>query len=117
VKAYEAFVVYEKVKTSAGLWDDCDRIATIHGLLDDAARDGTVPDVLRVDKIYVDEIQDYNQSETALFLKICNSDDLFLAGVRTFYHLVAFTVAVPSLLTRVFFNRLMMAGSGSSSYW
>jgi len=79
--AYELFVKYEKEKDRLDLWDDCDLLTAVHKKFDEAKFNNTFPEELYYDKLYVDEVQDYTQSEIALFFKLCKPGNLFLAGV------------------------------------
>jgi len=79
--AYDAFLKYEAEMDRMNLWDDCDLIAAVHSKFDESKNNGTFPDELLFDKLYVDEIQDYTQSEIALFIKLCKPGNWFFAGV------------------------------------
>lgn len=79
--AYEIFVKYEKEKERLSLWDDCDLMTAIHAKFDESKLKNKFPEELYYDKLYVDEVQDYTQSEIALFFKLCRPGNLFLAGV------------------------------------
>jgi hypothetical protein len=83
VAAYKAFERYEEEKKGKKLWDDCDLIAALHRAFDEARRCGILPEELLYDRVYVDEIQDYTQSEIALFFKLCERGYLFLAGGKS----------------------------------
>lgn len=82
--AYKAFELYEEEKKRKKLWDDCDLTSALHRAFDEARRNGTLPEELLYDRVYVDEIQDYTQSEIALFFKLCERGYLFLAGGTCF---------------------------------
>ena len=79
--AYEVFEKYESAKGIMNLWDDCDLMTAIHSKMDDAIRSGSFLEELHYDKLYVDEVQDYTQSEIALFLKLSKPGGFFFAGV------------------------------------
>ena len=74
---YSIFEQYQEFLHSNGMWDDCDRILSLLLRLqkspDYAAR-------LQWSKVYVDEVQDYTQTECLVFFKLCGIGNLFLAG-------------------------------------
>ena len=78
VAAYSAYERYQKYLSKESLWDDCDRVSALLGLLQSA--DFETKQELGVHKVYVDEIQDYTQAEIAIFFLLCGRGGLFLAG-------------------------------------
>jgi len=76
--AYYAFESYQRYMDAEGTWDECDRaILLLNQLL---CADETTREKLKYDKVYVDEIQDYTQSEIAFFFLLCRQGGLFFAG-------------------------------------
>jgi hypothetical protein len=78
---YDVFTRYQKVMTEQNLWDDNDRISTLLQRLTfvlDYEYESF--EKVKQSKIYVDEIQDYTQSEILLFFRLCGPGNLFLAG-------------------------------------
>lgn len=74
---YSIFEQYQIYLKENEMWDDCDRILCLLLRLrqspDHAAR-------LQFSKVYVDEVQDYTQTENLLFFYLCGVGNLFLAG-------------------------------------
>jgi len=78
---YDIFLRYQNYMESNDLWDDCDRInALITRLLQSRTSQPDIFEEVRCSKIYVDEVQDYIQSELLLFFYLSGAGDLFLAG-------------------------------------
>lgn len=81
---YKIYLRYQEYLQSYNLWDDCDRIAALITRLQNARISN--PDLfventwLTWSKLYVDEVQDYTQSECLLFFLISGPENLFLAG-------------------------------------
>ncbi len=77
--AYEIFklyVNYVKHRCKDKVFDECDLIHNIYSRLN-ALKD--LP--WSVHSIYIDEVQDFTQSELSIFIRICrNPNDLFLTG-------------------------------------
>ena len=69
--AYDCFLSYNSQMESSGLWDDCDRadflLRQLQGLSHDSLHE------LQYNRVYVDEIQDYTQSQLATRLG-CKQD-------------------------------------------
>ena len=81
---YSVFLKYQEKLKEYGMWDNCDRIVALIQRLQQAKT--TDPDLFQGDswckwsKIYVDEVQDYTQSECLLFFHLSGAGNLFLAG-------------------------------------
>lgn len=84
---YEIFLKYQEYLASSGAWDNCDRIISLIQRL--LAAKNSHPDLFdsmnhtawcKWSKIYVDEVQDYTQSEILLFFHLGGAGNLFLAG-------------------------------------
>jgi AAA domain len=75
---YERYEIYRK---ELQLYDDCDRIASLLYRIEDARQRALLAfREVCYSKIYVDEVQDYTQSEIALFFCLSGPGSLFLAG-------------------------------------
>ena len=75
--AYKVYRRYASWCRGEGLRDECDRISD---LLQAALERRPRLQAGLVDKLYVDECQDYTQAEIALFALVCGPSNLFLAG-------------------------------------
>jgi len=81
LKVYDIFVRYQKVLADLDLWDDNDRISMLLKRLKEVLdNDHKSFERVKQSKIYVDEIQDYTQSEILLFFLLSGPGNLFLAG-------------------------------------
>eukprot|EP00960_Hanusia_phi_P018931 557842-Hanusia_phi.AAC.1 len=73
---YSLFQMYEKEKRSLNMYDIADVTHHIYKHYDVNA-----PQRQKVHSIYVDEAQDFTQSELALFFKVCeDTNDMFFSG-------------------------------------
>jgi hypothetical protein len=82
---YEIFLTYKEKLAEINAWDNCDRIVALIQRLQAAKR--SHPNIFegleswcKWSKIYVDEVQDYTQSEILLFFYLSGPGNLFLAG-------------------------------------
>jgi hypothetical protein len=82
---YDVYTKYERYLKEKGLWDKGDKIISIINRLQHTKL--YQPDLLvkqgsftHWSKIYVDEVQDYTQTEILLFFQMSGPGDLFLAG-------------------------------------
>jgi hypothetical protein len=82
---YDVFTKYNRYLKEKGLWDKGDKIISIINRLQHAKV--YQPELLvkldsftHLTKIYVDEVQDYTQTEILLFFQMSGPGDLFLAG-------------------------------------
>jgi Ankyrin repeats (many copies)/AAA domain len=78
---YKAFKAYSKYLAKSGLWDDCDRISHLLECLQHLKGVNSVRfEMLQSSKLYIDECQDFTQSEFLLFFYLSRSGDVFLCG-------------------------------------
>jgi len=78
---YEEFLRYQTYKNRFDLWDDCDRVKHVLLRLEELKKkDSLAFDKVRRSKVYVDEIQDYTQTECLIFFYLGGPCGLFLAG-------------------------------------
>jgi hypothetical protein len=82
---YEIFLSYKEKLAETNAWDNCDRIVALVQRL--VAAKTSHPDLFdglqswcKWSKIYIDEVQDYVQSEILLFFHLSGPGNLFLAG-------------------------------------
>lgn len=75
--AYDVFESYDAYMKAKNLWDDTDRVRSIIIKL---FEDQTTMTGMKRNRLYVDEIQDFTQSEIAMFFMCCDPGRLFLAG-------------------------------------
>jgi len=81
VKVYKWFETYQKFMRDSELFDDCDRVyAIVRRLQELRMQNRAQYDEATFRKCYVDEVQDYTQSEILLFYLLSGPKDLFLAG-------------------------------------
>jgi hypothetical protein len=82
---YEIFLSYKEKLAKTNAWDNCDRIvALVQRLVAAKTSHPNLFDGLQSwcnwSKIYIDEVQDYVQSEILLFFHLGGAGNLFLAG-------------------------------------
>ena len=78
---YDEFLRYQQYLEDQHLWDECDRAR--HLLLrikESMEADPYAFGQVQRSKVYVDEVQDYNQLEILLFFYLAGPNGLFLAG-------------------------------------
>ncbi len=74
---YSIFEQYQIYLKENEMWDDCDRILSLLLRLQKS------PDPrakLQFSKVYIDEVQDYTQTECLIFFSLCGTGNLFFAG-------------------------------------
>lgn len=74
---YSVFEKYQVFLKENDMWDDCDRILS---LLRRLQKSPDLPARLQWSKVYVDEVQDYTQTELLVYFNLCGVGNLFLAG-------------------------------------
>eukprot|EP00985_Skeletonema_marinoi_P021962 scaffold13734_cov129-Skeletonema_marinoi.AAC.1 len=87
-EAYEIFVKYEKLKKESGFYDEGDLVHNIASRVSRLSRGdiealATMQGVslIPVDSLFVDEVQDFTQSELYVLAMLCRDpNNLFLAG-------------------------------------
>ncbi|KAK3261472.1 hypothetical protein CYMTET_29619 [Cymbomonas tetramitiformis] len=80
--AYAGFQAYQALCADKRWWDDADRIFALVTCMEPQAWSPERPPLpeCHVDKVYVDEVQDYTQAEVALLFMLADTRSLFLAG-------------------------------------
>lgn len=87
-EAYEIFTKYEKLKKEGGFYDEGDLVHNIASRVSLLSRDDIEAlaepggkSLLPVDALFVDEVQDFTQSELYILATLCRDpNNLFLAG-------------------------------------
>jgi len=80
-EAYAVYLKYSQWCKSNNYYDACDRTADLLNLFRSTSLDDRIQENIHFDRIYVDEVQDFTNSDVALFWMLCEGGgSLFLAG-------------------------------------
>ena len=73
-EVYKLFEVYERVRSNARMFDEADLILNLHRRLQ-------ITSEWSIHRLYVDETQDFSQSELSLLIRCCRQpNDIFFTG-------------------------------------